>query len=48
MCIRDSTCREPGLDPIHNYMDYSDDPCYSEFTAGQAERMQEQYLFFRA
>jgi hypothetical protein len=35
------------VDPIHNYMDYSDDPCYSEFTAGQAERMQDQYLFFR-
>jgi hypothetical protein len=42
------TCREAGVDPIHNFMDYSDDPCYFEFTAGQAERMQEQYLFFRA
>jgi hypothetical protein len=42
------TCKEPGLDPIHNYMDYSDDPCYTEFTADQAERMQQQYLFFRA
>jgi hypothetical protein len=42
------TCLEAGLDPIHNFMDYSDDPCYFEFTAGQAERMQEQYLFFRA
>ena len=42
------TCLQNGLDPIHNYMDYSDDPCYSEFTAGQAERMQEQYLFYRA
>ena len=42
------TCLEAGLDPIHNYMDYSDDPCYFEFTAGQTERMQEQYLFFRA
>ena len=41
------TCLEAGLDPIHNYMDYSDDPCYFEFSAGQAERMQEQYLFFR-
>jgi Pregnancy-associated plasma protein-A len=42
------TCLSAGEDPIHNYMDYSDDPCYSEFTAGQAERMQEQYLFYRA
>ena len=42
------TCLEAGFDPIHNYMDYSDDPCYFEFTAGQAERMQQQYLFFRS
>jgi len=42
------TCLEAGVDPIHNYMDYSDDPCYFEFSAGQAERMQDQYLFFRS
>jgi hypothetical protein len=42
------TCLEAGVDPIHNFMDYSDDPCMFEFTAGQGERMQEQYLFFRA
>jgi hypothetical protein len=29
-------------------MNYSDDPCYFEFTAGQAERVQDQYLFFRS
>jgi hypothetical protein len=29
-------------------MDYSDDPCYEEFTAGQAKRMAQQWLFFRA
>ena len=42
------TCLEAGVDPIHNYMDYSDDPCYFEFSAGQAQRMQDQYLFFRS
>lgn len=38
----------PGLDPIHNFMDYSDDACYTEFSGGQSSRMTEQYLHFRA
>jgi hypothetical protein len=42
------TCREPGLDPIHNYMDYSYDSCYFEFTTGQTARMQDHFLHFRA
>jgi hypothetical protein len=42
------TCTAPGYDPIHNYMDYSDDSCYDQFTAGQADRMQNFYSYFRA
>jgi Pregnancy-associated plasma protein-A len=42
------TCSEPGLDPIHNYMDYSYDSCYTEFTPDQAQRMKDAWLYFRA
>jgi len=42
------TCADPGVDPIHNYMDYSYDQCYFEFTAGQSARMQDHFAFFRS
>ena len=35
----DSCPADPGLDPVHNYMDYSDDACMTEFTDGQRARV---------
>ena len=45
---RTAVSRTRGSDPIHNYMDYSDDPCYSEFTAGQTKRMEQRFRHYRA
>jgi hypothetical protein len=37
----------PGLDPITNFMDYSDDGCMFEFTTGQDNRMDAQFSTYR-
>lgn len=44
---RDSCPGLAGLDPIHNFMDYSYDSCYEGFTAGQKSRMHLSYKALR-
>ncbi|KAI8670425.1 Peptidase-M43 domain-containing protein [Fusarium keratoplasticum] len=45
---RSDTCpNQPGDDPIHNYMDYSDDICYEEFTPGQETRLHTAWETYR-
>ncbi|CUA66711.1 Extracellular metalloprotease 1 [Rhizoctonia solani] len=41
------TCPGGGPDPIHNYMDYSDDRCMNQFTQGQFARIKEQVKQYR-
>ncbi len=41
------TCTAPGLDPVHNFMDYSLDRCMNRLTAGQVDRMDTAFVNWR-
>jgi hypothetical protein len=45
--MRDSCPGKPGIDPIHNFMDYSYDSCYEGFSLGQRRRMHSSFHEFR-
>ena len=44
---KDSCPDLPGLDAIHNFMDYSSDDCYENFTPDQAQRMRSMWSVMR-
>ncbi len=48
--VNRDTCtgrKYPGLDPIENFMDYTDDACMFKFTTDQASRTSAQYAAYR-
>ena len=47
-CNNTDTCpNDPGMDPVHNFMTYTDDACLNQFTDGQGERMENMIATYR-
>ena len=44
---RNTCARDPGNDPIKNFMDYTDDSCMDHFTPGQDARIDSLYTTYR-
>lgn len=45
--VGSDTCSSSGVDPIYNFMDYTDDSCMFEFTDGQNTRVDSMFSTYR-